>query len=59
MTVILTCSDAVQAMERENVTVKAETLDEAWKIAKKRFARKYKTKQEYVDITAVRRLEEV
>ena len=49
----LTCSDIIKAMAREDITVTANTLDEAWEKAKVRFARKYKTKKEYVDITAV------
>ena len=52
----LTCSDVIQAMTRENVTATANTLDKAWEKAKTRFALKYKTKQDYVDITAVHRL---
>lgn len=55
MTYVLTCNDVIKAMEREDIKVTAETLDEAWDKAKTRFARKYKTKKEYVDITAVRR----
>ena len=52
----LTCSDAIQAMARETVTVTADTLDEAWEKAKAKFARKYKTKKAYVDITETHRV---
>ena len=52
----LTCSDVIKAMVREDITVTANTLDEAWEKAKTRFARKHKTKKDYVDITAVHRL---
>ena len=55
MTVILTCNDVIKALEREDIKVTAETLEEAFEKAKKKFARKYKTKVEYVDITAVKR----
>jgi len=56
MKVKLTCSDCIQAMEREVITVTAETLDEAWEKAKFKFARKYHTKKAYVDITAIERI---
>lgn len=52
---VLTCNDTIRALVREDVTVTAETLDDAWELAKKRFARKHKTRKEYIDITAVRR----
>ena len=52
----LTCSDVIKAMAREDITVTANTLDEAWDKAKANFARKHKTKKDYVDITAVKRL---
>ncbi len=52
----LTCSDVIKAMARETVTVTANTLDDAWEKAKTRFARKYRTKKDYVNITAVERL---
>ena len=51
----LTCSDSIQAMEREVITVTADTLDEAWEKAKTKFARKYHTKKAFVDITATER----
>ncbi len=53
MKYILTCNDAIKAMAREDMTVNAATLDEAFDKAKRRFARKYKTSRNYVDITAV------
>lgn len=53
MKYILTCCDVVKAMKREDVIVTAHTLDEAWEKAKTRFARKYKTSKNNVDITAV------
>ena len=56
MKVKLTCSDCIQAMEREVITVTAETLDEAWEKAKSKFARKYRTKKSYVNITGVERI---
>ena len=55
MKFILTCNDSIQAMVRENMTVTADTIDEAWEKAKTRFCRKYKTKKAYVSITAVTR----
>lgn len=50
----LTCNDVVRAMERETVTVNAECLEDAFEKAKAKFARKYKTKKSFVDITACR-----
>ena len=34
MKYILTCSDSIQAMAREKMTVTADTLDEAWEKAR-------------------------
>ena len=56
MKVKLTCSDCIQAMEREVITVTAETLDEAWEKAKIKFARKYRTKKAFVNITGIERI---
>lgn len=56
MKIKLTCSDCIQAMEREVVTVTADTLDEAWEKAKTKFARKYRTKKAYVNITGTERV---
>ncbi len=57
MKVKLTCNDAYYAMVREDITVTATSLDEAWDKAKTRFARKHKTKKAYIDITAVQWIE--
>ncbi len=54
MKYILTCNDAILAMERADITVTAETIDEAFDKAKARFARKFKTSKAFVNITAVR-----
>ena len=51
---ILTCNDVIKAMAREDITVTANSLDEAWDKAKVRFARKYKTSKRFVNITAVK-----
>lgn len=53
---VLTCNDAIQAMIREDLTVSGDDLDEAWEKAKRRFARKYHTRVEYVTITGCRRI---
>lgn len=53
----LTCSDVMQAMAREIVTVTADDLDEAFRKAKQKFARKHKTRPSYVDITGIERIE--
>ena len=54
MKYILTCSDSIQAMAREKMTVvTADTLDEAWEKAKRRFVRKFHTRKMYVAITGV------
>ena len=55
MKITLTCNDSIKAMAREDVTVSAKTLDEAWDKAKAKFARKHKTRKDYVNITAVHR----
>lgn len=57
MTYILTCNDVIQSFERADIKVTAETLEEAFDLAARKFARKYKTKKEYVDITAIHRCE--
>lgn len=56
MKYVLTCNDAYNAMVREDITVEAEDLDEAFEKARKRFCRRHRTKAEYVDITAVKTL---
>ena len=43
-------------MAREKMTVTADTLDEAWEKAKRRFARKFHTRKMYVAITGVERI---
>jgi hypothetical protein len=53
-TYIMTCN-CYEPPIRENVSVKADTLDEAWDKAKQKFARKYKVKQSDVGITATQR----
>ena len=50
------CSDCIQAMEREILTVTAKDIDEAWDKAKTRFARKHHTKKAYVNITGIERI---
>ena len=57
MKYILTCSDVIKALAREDITVTASSLDEAWDKAKVRFARKYKTSKLFVNITAVEMVE--
>ena len=56
MKYILTCSDSIQAMALERMTVTADNLDEAWEKAKCRFVRKYHTRKMYVAITGVERI---
>ena len=56
MKYILTCNDSIQAMTREKMTVTADTLDEAWEKAKRRFVRKFHTRKMYVAITGVERI---
>ena len=56
MKYILTCSDSIQAMACEKMTVTADTLDEAWENAKRRFVRKFHTRKMYVAITGVERI---
>lgn len=56
MKYILTCSDCIQAMALERMTVTADNLDEAWEKAKRRFVRKYHTRKMYVAITGVERI---
>ena len=56
MKYILTCSDSIQAMALEKMTVTADNLDEAWEKAKLRFVRKYHTRKMYVAITGVERI---
>lgn len=56
MKYILTCNDSIQSMAREKMTVTADTLDEAWEKAKRRFARKFHTRKMYVAITGVERI---
>lgn len=53
MKYILTCSDSIRAMVREKMTVTADTLDEAWEKARRRFVRKFHTRKMYVAITGV------
>ena len=53
MKYILTCSDSIRAMAREKMTGRADTLDEAWEKAKRRFVRKFHTRKMYVAITGV------
>ena len=59
MKYILTCSDSIQAMAREKMTVTADTLDEAWEKARRRFVRKFHTRKMYVAITGVERIGDV
>ena len=59
MKVCYTCNDTIQAMARGEVCKTVDTWDEAcsdrvWDQAKETFARRYHTKRQYVDITAVR-----
>ena len=56
MKYILTCSDSIQAMALEKMTVTADNLDEAWEKAKRRFVSKYHTRKMYVSITGVERI---
>lgn len=56
MKAVITCSDVIQAMEREKITVEAADLSEAFDKAKKKFARKYKTRVSCVHCTGVERL---
>ena len=53
MKYILTCSASIQAMAREKMTVTADTLDEAWEKAKRRFVRQFHTRKMYVAITGL------
>ena len=58
MTVRYTCSDSIQAMARELITLKVSSRDEAfsgetWKKVKTRFARKHRTRVLFVNITGV------
>ena len=46
-------------MAREKMTVTADTLDEAWEKAKRRFVRKFHTRKMYVAITGVERIGDV
>ena len=50
----LTCN-CYEPPTRENITVTADSIDEAWNKAKKKFARKIKAKIEDVNITACHR----
>ena len=43
-------------MAREKMTGTADTLDEAWEKAKRRFVRKFHTRKMYVAITGVERI---
>lgn len=57
--VCYTANDTIQAMARGEVCKTVESWDEAccegmWDAAKAVFARRYKTKKQYVEITAVR-----
>ena len=56
MTFKLTCSDCIQAMEREVIAVTEETLDKACEKAKTKFARKFHTRKAYVSITGIERV---
>lgn len=51
----LTCN-CYAPLVRDNVTVRAETLEEAWDKAKKKFGRKYKAKTIDINITAVHQI---
>jgi hypothetical protein len=50
----LTCN-CYEPPVRDRITVQAETLDEAWNKAKKKFNRKYKAKLADINITGVER----
>lgn len=56
MKYILTRNDSIQSMTREKMTVTADTLDEAWEKAKRRFVKKFHTRKMYVAITGVERI---
>ena len=61
MKICYTLSDAIQAMVREEVCWKVETWEdgcseEVWEKVKTTFARKHRTKKDYVHITAVRQV---
>ena len=47
---------AHRQMACEKMTVTADTLDEAWEKAKRRFVRKFHTRKMYVAITGVERI---
>lgn len=58
MKVKLTCSDCIQALKRDYIVITVQDREQAcseetWKHAKKIFARRHKTRAEYVDITGV------
>ena len=59
MKVCYTASDVIQAMARGEVCKTVESWEEAcservWNQAKETFARRYKTRKQYVNITALR-----
>lgn len=50
----MTCN-CYDPLFREEIEVKAETIDDAWYKAKKKAARKYKAKVDDISITSTRR----
>ena len=52
----LTCNDAYKAMIREDIKIEAPDLEAAFRKAKAKFCRRYKTEEIWVDITSVQEL---